>query len=198
MPAFLILEPRCVFLHIPKTGGTSIRRGYFENNVEGPHQGYVPDEWSDLFKFGFVRHPLDRLISAWKMFTEGMDNTVKEWSAERKDISLVDFLAIASDESIPFDGARDTVEKKIRVHTLPMTHPFYCLDQADFIGRFERLNEDFAIALSHVGVNAAKLPHWNISKRKPDFSKYFKDANVMDAAVELYRNDFREFDYTLP
>ena len=41
------------------------------------------------------------------MFTKGMANTKWEFPEDAKtDLSLMEFLEIARDESIPFDGAR--------------------------------------------------------------------------------------------
>ena len=126
MAAFLLLEPRCVFLHVPKTGGMSIRRSFFNNQYEGPVQGEVPEEWSELFKFGFVRDPFDRLISAWQMFASGMDNT--PWEHPGEDclgMSLRQFMEIVLDETVPFDGRRLSIPRKIRHHAKPQTHPIY-------------------------------------------------------------------------
>ena len=80
MAIFLIREPRCVFIHIPKTGGASIRHGVFKGNVDGPKQGFIPENWKSLYKFAFVRNPYDRVISAWKMFSEGMEQSVWDLS----------------------------------------------------------------------------------------------------------------------
>ena len=198
MAAFLILEPRCVFLHVPKTGGSSIRLGFFENNVEGPQQGSIPEQWQDLFTFTFVRHPLDRLVSAWQMFAGGMENSVWEWPEEHRDISLGSFLDIARDDSIPFDGRRETSERKIRHHALPQTHEFHCLEQADFVGKFESLNEDFKTVLKRLDFETSKsLPHWNKTNRESDFLKYFS-AEELKSAVEFYREDFEQLGYAFP
>ena len=198
MAAFLILEPRCVFLHVPKTGGTSIRHGFFENNVEGPHQGFVPEAWQGLFTFAFVRHPLDRLISAWKMFAGGMENSVWDWPEKHRDITLAKFLEIARDQSIPFDGRRDSSEKKIRHHALPQTHEFHCLNQADFVGKFESLHEDFKTVLERLDFETSKsLPHWNMTNRESEFLKYFS-ADELRTAVEFYRDDFEQLGYAFP
>lgn len=195
MAAFLILEPRCVFLHIPKTGGASIRLGAFENNYEGPVQGSVPDEWKDLFTFTFVRNPFDRLISAWRMFASGMEKTIWELPDDgNREMSLRQFLDVVLDESIPFDGRRDTTKKKIRHHAIPQTHPFHCLEQADFVGRFESLEEDFAEVLKRLGAENRPLPHMNRSRQGDDFMKHY-DAETWQIATEYYRQDFEQLGY---
>ena len=197
MAAFLILEPRCVFLHVPKTGGASIRRDFFKNRYEGPVQGAIPEEWSELFKFGFVRDPFDRLISAWQMFANGMDNTVWEHPGEEcRGISLREFMKIVMDESVPFDGRRLSIGRKIRHHAMPQTHPFYCIDQADFVGRFERLEEDFQTVLDRLGIPRQSLGHMNQSNRQKKTMEYF-DPETWQLAVDFYAQDFAELGYEI-
>lgn len=194
MAVFLIREPRCVFIHVPKTGGASIRHGFFKGNVDGPKQGFVPDVWQSLYKFAFVRNPYDRVISAWKMFATGMEHSVWEHPGDCQGIGLERFLEIATDESIPFDGNRKHTAEKIRHHAIPQTHPFNCVQHADFVGRFETLTEDFEKVCVQIGLKDAELPHWNQSTRATNFMSYFSDETKR-IVEEFYREDFTRFGY---
>ncbi len=183
-----------MLIHIPKTGGASIRRGFFKGEYEGPFQGEIPEKWENCFKFAFVRNPYDRLISAWKMFTSGMENTVWEFPENADpNISLRSFLDIVRDDSIPYNGGPPLTERKIRHHTLPLVHPFHCLDQADFIGRFETLNEDFAKILNKINVKG-ELPHWNKTTRG-SYQDYY-DEETKQIAEEHYGEDLEKFGYS--
>lgn len=144
MSIFLLKNPDCVLIHIPKTGGTSIRKGLWKKNYEGPAFGRVPEDWRRHFKFAFVRHPLDRMVSAYKMFSQGAVGDA-EWSLPKdaRPLTFVEFVDIVTDESIIFDERRFTFEERIRHHAIPQTHPFNALDEADFVGRYETLDEDF-------------------------------------------------------
>jgi len=42
MSNFLLRNPDCVLIHIPKTGGTTIRKGICGSNYEGPAFGEFP------------------------------------------------------------------------------------------------------------------------------------------------------------
>ena len=66
MSIFKLKNPDCVLFHIPKTGGTSIRKGVWNKIYDGPVFAAVPEDWGALYKFAFVRHPFDRFISVWK------------------------------------------------------------------------------------------------------------------------------------
>ena len=194
MGVFLVQEPRCVFIHLPKTGGASIRHGFFKNKIEGPTQGHVPDEWNGLFKFAFVRNPYDRIISAWKMFASGMEQTVWEHPQDEAGIDLHRFLEIVTDESIPFDGARKTTHRKIRHHGIPQTHPYNCLQHADYIGRFENLAGDFQEVCKKIGIDKCELPHWNRTDRSNEYMQYF-DNQSLSVVNEFFAEDFSKLEY---
>lgn len=196
MSVFLIHKPRSVFIHIPKTGGTSIRRGLFGDDIEGPKQGFIPAEWMSCFKYAFVRNPYDRVVSAWKMFAGGMDNSVWELPEDELGLSLKRFLNIATDDSISFDGRRETTGQKIRHHAIPQTHPFNCLEHADFVGRFEQLVTDFAKVCEQLEFECDDLPHWNRTDRKPDFMQYF-DTETLQIVEQFYADDFSQLGYPL-
>lgn len=188
---FKLKNPDCVLIHIPKTGGTSIRKGVWKGNYAQPVFGNIPNEWNALFKFAFVRHPFDRFISAWKMFTIGAKGD-KSWEmpADAYPVSIEDFFAISANEKIIYDERRRTFEEKIRHHTIPQTHPFNCLHLADYVGRFERLEKDFAVIANKLNIDA-DLPrmhhtqhgHW--SKEIPEtlvgklYNYYQKDFGML-------------------
>lgn len=194
MPAFLIRQPLCVFIHNPKTGGNSIRNDFFKGDFDGPSFDGIPHAWMPHFKFAFVRNPFDRLISAWKMFSEGLQNTWWKYPRDgRQGITLSAFLEIVTDESIGYGPDETTFERRIRNHTLPQTHPYYFLQLADFIGRFEQLQQDFDVVCRRLGINDSKLNKTHTSDHT-HYRDYFDDATRLVAA-EIYKSDLVEFGY---
>jgi hypothetical protein len=193
MSNFLLRDPDCVLIHIPKTAGTSIRKGAWQGRYEGPVHGSIPEDWKRFPSFAFVRHPLDRFISAWKMFTQGTRNE-PSWSlpADARPLTLVEFAEIVFDESILFDERRRSFEEKIRHHTMPQTHSFYCLREAEFIGRFEFLERDFALIANRVGLQAS-LPHLHATEHRG--WKEYLWGPLLDRCKAFYADDFRELGY---
>jgi hypothetical protein len=199
MSNFLLKKPDCVFIHIPKTAGTSIRKGVWKGNYEGPVFGTIPEEWAKLFSFAFVRHPLQRFISAYKMFTMGTraeKNSGLQIHRPRdsRPLSIEEFLDIVTDESIIFDERRSTLEERIRHHTIPQTHPFNCLHLADFIGRHENINVDIQIVSLQVGIQI-DLPHMHTTN---DIHwKNFLKGETLNRCRQFYEEDLETLQYKL-
>jgi hypothetical protein len=188
MSNFYFPEFDCLLIHIPKTGGKSIRNGFFKGNYMGPFFGEIPEKYLNCFKFAFVRNPFDRIISAWKMFTMGTDLLQYE-----NRFSLEEFLKIVTDESILYDERRSKLEEKIRHHTIPQTHPFNCLEYADFVGRYETLEEDFFSISRKIGVEISALPNINASSRK-HYKEYFSES-TKSIVEDYYQEDLERLNY---
>lgn len=193
MSNFLLRNPDCVLIHIPKTAGTSMRKGVWQGRYEGPVHGTIPDSWMGFFRFAFVRHPLDRFISVWKMFSEGTHNE-PSWSmpADARPLSIDEFAGIVFDESIIFDERRRSFEEKIRHHAMPQTHPFYCLNQAQFVGRYESLAQDFSQLAGKLGLRAS-LPHMHSTQHGP-WNDYLS-GSLLERCRDFYAEDFRALAY---
>src|SRR5258707_7699115 len=68
-------EFRCIFIHIPKTAGTSLSQALFGRHSR--HIPYIeyekgnPRKFRQYFKFTFVRNPWDRLVSTYFFLKQG-------------------------------------------------------------------------------------------------------------------------------
>lgn len=69
MTNFIIDKPRIVFIHLPKTGGTSVRDAL--GKLEGRYFGHVPERFRDRPSLTVVREPKARFLSAFRMFKFG-------------------------------------------------------------------------------------------------------------------------------
>lgn len=187
MSNFLLKDPDCVLIHVPKTGGSSIRNGIWQGRYEGPAFGEVPVSWAGLFKFAFCRHPLDRLVSAWADFTQH----------RRSGLSIDQFVDVVLDDCVDFGPSRSTEAERIRHHTIPQTHPFNCLGEADVICRYENYANDLAAVLNQLSLeHPEQLPEMRKTQRG-HWSEYLS-GTTLEKCISFYRDDFRELGYELP
>jgi hypothetical protein len=65
----------------------------------------------------------------------------------------------------------------------------------DFVGRFERLEEDWRTILERIGIAYRPLPHVNKSPRRGDYRDYYTDEG-RDAVARYFAQDLEAWGYT--
>ncbi len=193
---------RCIFVHIPRTGGTSIENviwpgerteaelwmgftGPYENRYQtGGLQHLLarqirevvgPEIFASYFKFAFVRDPWDRALSQYA------------YMGRRPDLRAY----IGMREGDSFEGYLELIQRKPHVQWFAQ-HEFI-LDEGgnqlvDFVGRFERLEDDARSIFARLGMRA-RLRRANASVL--DGSPLHYDTESSRATVAaLYARDF--------
>jgi len=135
------------------------------------------------FKFAFVRNPWDRLVSFYFNALERLARTIPQMQSVGG-----------------FGGMLHTLDADAQwIRELHIVRPqrefVRCEDGAmlaDFVGRFEHLEADFAQACERAGI-AATLPKKNASSHGP-YANYYDDWCKGFVAAR-YRQDITEFDY---
>jgi hypothetical protein len=186
---------RCVFIHIPKTAGTSVAESLF--NVPSRHVAYTeylrasPRKFRAYFKFAFVRNPWDRLVSTWFFLRKGgMNEPDRAWSDKHLS-TYADF------DSFVREGLQRP-EVLSWVHLRPQADFILASDgtvMVDFVGRFERLAEDFSIIARKLGMDARLRSH-NSSGHAP-FATYYTPASA-GIVARIYARDVDAFGYRFP
>ena len=147
-------EHRHVFIHVPKTGGTAMEREpWVGGNGHATAAQLVPQA-PDYFAWGFVRHPCDRLLSAYS-------------AACQHGGPYLDVARAGSFES--FVSRLEELSPGFP-HSWPQTH-FLCdlsgRILVDFVGAFENLQNDWRILCARVGVPCAPLPRLCTTEHPP-------------------------------
>lgn len=144
------------YCHIPKTAGRTVReviKGHLSAMRRDHHRTFqqmfmVNPEAQDYFKFCFVRNPYDRFLSLYRYacagcyflpldeFIERIDEFDIEWRVKRRQPLVWDVHFMPQVEFITVDG--EIV--------------------ADFIGRFENFEADFADVLSRLDIQCDEVP----------------------------------------
>ncbi len=185
----------CVFVHIPKTAGVSISTALFGTNAGG-HQTmaeylwlYGPRELERRFVFTFVRNPWERLYSAWRFLRAG--GTEPANAAFGRDVlgQYPDFDTFVQDWLTPRSAHSS-------VHFVPQVRFLQLLgrnEAVDFVGRFERLEHDFAQVATKLG-SAVRLEHLNQSPVQGTFHEAYSNASRLRAS-QVYAEDIQRFGY---
>ena len=175
------------FIHIPKTGGTSITSVL--QNVKGTE--YVTKAHNHIGKFEnikdydimcFVRNPYTRFASAY------YHQTRKDgWMSINKFIENIDLNDYLYFPQSYFTNNGSSEDKRVT-----------------FIGRYENFINDFNLIMKKIGKTGHSIPHYNrnsIYDKHPnlnqhDFYKHiYNDKDVKNWVEKRYSNDFKIFNY---
>jgi hypothetical protein len=164
-----------IFVHIPKTGGTSISKalGLFDSHLPASERQKTEPRWDAVKRFAFIRNPWDHAVS-WFLHTRvGKPFKFRSW-------------AVDGFSSTMFGGV----------------HP---LDQLQFIDglggrifRFESIEEDFLTIRRWLRYPATvELGHEN-ARRYPErrhYSEYY-DRDAIAAVAERQKELIEFYGYT--
>jgi len=215
---FLSPRHRLLFVHIAKTGGTSIRRALKRLHWSDPYsvpitlvngltrvlkyktgakfprhaKGIAAYEcigepfWSELFKFTFVRNPWDLQVSSWHHLRRVPSAPTDQFE------TFEQFLRHKFDPHRPWQYHFEA-SRQVQSH--------YILDLKgkvilDFVGRFERLHDDFAEMCRLADLPPLQLPHRRRSpERKRDYRTYYDDVTA-ELVANHYAEDIQRFGYS--
>ncbi len=185
---------RCIFVHIPKTAGTSIAHALF--NMEPRHipcteyEKVDPEKFRRYFKFAFVRNPWDRLFSAYHYLRRGgMNNNDRAWAET--------YLA-------PYQSFEQFVHEWVSETNIGSWKHFrpqldFITDAKghmamDYLGRMERLDADFETICQKIGLSVV-LPRLNEGEEKGHYSKAYS-REMIDIVAKAYAKDIAFLNYS--
>jgi hypothetical protein len=204
-----------VYVEIPKVACTSIKTALapivgvrLEDSAGNPHEARWPTPppparagplFPGLFAFAFVRDPWERLVSCYRdkirgeapgytFFTirPGVANCLARHDAFVAGMSFDDFARAAA--SIPDDEADPHFRSQ---------HTFVTDDAGriavDFVGRHERLAEDWDRVARRIGLPPVALPRLQAAPAMPYAAFYTDETRRIVAA--RYRGDVELFGY---
>jgi hypothetical protein len=204
---------KCIFVEVPKTGSSSIR-GILGRSPK-PHldlseikklmeTGWTPydgakqrlveclhllrskkrrieigrKQFETYFKFGFVRNPWDRVVSLYER-TEPLEMKDKMTFDE-----FVDWIQYSSSTCIHSSPHRYQLDWFVDGSGNVL---------ADFIGRFEKLETDWALVAQKLGITSS-LPHKRANPRQRHYTEYYT-ARTREIIANKFKIDIQRFEY---
>jgi hypothetical protein len=184
---------KCIFVHIRKTAGNSIRNilgdcdgessGLHFHDHLSHHKKYLSEQqFSEYFKFTFVRNPWDSRVSLYKYLANGGHGSLTRYANR---LTFKDWVKRYSD--------------RVKVNTTHTgrTQLSYIkpIEDMDFVGKLENLQEDFNIICDKIGIPSQELPHHNKSKPKHKHYTEYYDDETRQIVAEKYAKDIEYFGY---
>jgi chondroitin 4-sulfotransferase 11 len=212
----LIADHAAVYVETPKVACSSIKtalaplcgvdlaaHGGNPHDLTWPQPTTPGPPFAGLFSFAFVRDPWDRLVSCYRdklrgevddftSFTirPGVANCLARFDAFVAGMSFAAFVRAVSD--IPDEDADAHFRSQ---------HTFVC-DAAgrivvDAIGRFERLDDDFAAIARRIGMPPRTLPRLQAVRAPSPFAAFYTDE-TRALVGERFARDVARFGYAAP
>lgn len=205
-----------VLLHVPKTGGTTLRftlglPRWFKvhRKIGNPEMVKWIRKMEDPHVFTFARDPIERAVSAFYYFVVSRDDSVKPppgFSSVKQKAWIFSTVARIADMDVNdfFRGMlRDDALQyrrlsKVIVHFIPLS---FWMDKAEAMGYpihyydFAKFGSEYARLLDDIGaVGAAPLQHRMDNTKQKDKWWVDLDPDVEDALRKFYADDYALLD----
>lgn len=179
-----------IFIHIPRTGGTSISdslgfNGYFKQkhrNFNDLKANLTMGSLKSYFKFTFIRNPWAIMISKYK--TDWYNSSRPGWGGE---------IGINSGKGLKHFLLNYKHPKHERGDTF---FDYFDPTEIDFIGRYENRVNDLKFISSKINVNInpnffVKMPG---SEKNQHYTDYYDDE-TRDMVFQKYEKEIKYFGY---
>lgn len=206
-----------LFVHIAKTGGTSVRAAL--SKYRWGHRYSVPqficNKMSQLteHKIGsrFPRH--SRIIAAKEMLPEAYFNQLFKFAVVRNpwDLQVSSYHHIKRERPAVMQGNNDfesfmkwkfddSRPYQYHINTSLQLQTDYLIDLhgqllTDFIGRYEQLDSDFEHICNRLALTNIALPHRRKATNRDDYRRYY-NSTLIDLVSTHFEKDIALLNYT--
>jgi len=208
-----------LFVHIAKTGGTSVRAALRRYRWGGWYSlvMLVASQVDQLTRprhklaLKFPRHA--KAVAAKETLPEPVFDSLFKFVTVRNpwDLQVSSYHHILREKPEVLEGVRN-FEDFLRLKFDPERPYNYMLDISaelqheyildlqgriivDFIARHESLQEDFRTACEHIGIPTPRLPHLRKAEDRDDYRRYYTDE-LAELVAGHYRRDLEVLGYT--
>lgn len=179
-----------IFIHIWKTGGTSITEILSKYKSTNPKYNDLPKHirttdlkskypliFKQYYKFLFVRNPWDIQVSYYNYVKQNIHHSQHHFID--KFSSFEDYIIWRTSEKpdLQYDFVFNNKHELL----------------VDYVGEFENLNKDFNIILKRLNLPQESLPQSNSSIRS-HYRHYYTDFSA-SLIADTYKKDIEAFNY---
>jgi hypothetical protein len=208
-----------LFVHIAKTGGTSVRAA-LRSYRWGGWYSFIMLMASQVDQLTRPRHKLAlkfprhaKAVAAKEMLPEPVFDSLFKFVTVRNpwDLQVSSYHHILREKPEVLEGV-SSFEDFLRLKFDPERPYNYMLDISaelqheyildlqgriivDFIARHENLQEDFRTACGRIGIAAPRLPHLRKAEDRDDYRRYYTDE-LAELVAGHYRRDLEVLGYT--
>jgi chondroitin 4-sulfotransferase 11 len=203
-----------IFLHIPKTGGSSVEeafedcgfsKGWVRRRSHWKLSEYkelfnrdLPElreiNYGDMFKWTIVRNPWDKLVSEYYYWRQ-CPNTCEAYGNGEMDFHR--FVEIYQDvEKDIYKGISgiDPSQQGDRAHRRPQKFFMAPIYDLDYVVRFENLQEGINTVCDKIGIKRKKLPH-KLKTNHKHYREYYDD-DLAELVAKRFQADISLLGYS--
>jgi hypothetical protein len=184
---------RYIFIHIPKTAGTSILK-YFKNTENGQihekisHNSYA-NSVGKLKSFAMVRNPYDRLLSIFLHWRDNLKR-IKETTEFEEFVLNLNKPKLWCKPQFVYKWYSRYIDTQVSWISNRKNVPI-----VDYIIKFENINEDFNnFLVSEEFEDIKELPHTNKTSHT-NYKDYYND-DMIKIVENKYKWDLEYFNYS--
>lgn len=191
-------EYRLLYVRVPKSGNSSIRRSIEHGEKRRMSKAQIIKANAHWTTFSFVRNPWARVLSAFRHKASSDTNSPRmvdgvyqgfldHGIAVRADMSFAEFcelICVIPDEKT--DKHLCSQSAFLIHHDTPIV---------PFIGKIENMEEDWGRLMQQLDIDVP-IQHINRTQQNHQhYSDFYKDPALINLVGDRYAEDIRRFDY---
>jgi len=182
---------RFMWFRVAKVGTRTLFNYFRENDVavemyNASRTPYPIEAFRDYYKFGFVRHPLDRFISAWQDKVHRENHFRFDDETREQMRTIENFARWVADHDLRDLSSTD--------RHVALQARLIDLSQVDFIGRMESFDDDWALVCRELGLPVA-VPERRNQSTPRGVTRDSASSELREIVERTYRPDYKIFGY---